>query len=165
MVFEWLGSRAAWRAAALVVLLVPAALAHADLRDPRAASDAPEWMLTSFATLRPRLKPTDLVLSLWTYDTAWYTGARATWPNPWGQHPDRRPIAMFRETDPALFVADLHAVGIDWVLMPSQVQNKEFNSANYPPSFARCVNQAVIAKQIGPAWNVGPLYLIKVPKP
>jgi hypothetical protein len=163
MIFERLRWNPTLRDLALLVFLVPAAIAHADFRSPRATTDLPEHLKQAFRQFKPLLHENDLVLSLWTYDTAYYTGARATWPNPWGQRPERRPIAMFAETDARRFVAELRERGIGFVLMPSEIADQPFNSANYPMSFVHCVNEAVSAGAMGPVWTTGKILLIKVP--
>jgi hypothetical protein len=161
MVFERLGERPVLRAAALAVLLVPGLLAHTLYENPRDESDLPDYLVNTFRDIRPLLHRDDLVLSLWTYDTAFYTGARATWPNMWGQR--RHPIAMFHETDPRKFVAELREQGIGYVLMSAEVAPREFNSANYPPSFVNCVNESLRSGALVTVWMSHEAMLIRVP--
>jgi len=163
MIFERLEGRPSLRDLLLIAFLIPAVMAQVQFQNPRSSSDLPEHLKSAFRQFKPMVKPDDLVLSLWTYDTAYYTGARATWPNPWGQRPERRPLAMFAETDPKRFVAELRERGITHVLMPATIPDQPFNSANYPMSFVRCVNEAVRSDGLGPVWTTGQMLLIQVP--
>jgi hypothetical protein len=163
VLFEHLQTRPGARALVLAACLIPALVAQADFQSPRTPVDLPERLKTAFRQFKPLVKPDDLVLSLWTYDTAYYLGARATWPNPWGEHPERRPIAMFHETDARRFVSELRALGIGYVMMPLAVRPQEFNSANYPSSFVNCIDAAIRSGALAPVWSSGEMLLIHVP--
>ena len=56
------------------------------------------------------------MLSLWTYDTAYYSQRPATWPIPWGQK--EHAFELFEERDPGRFLAKLDHYRIDYLLVP-----------------------------------------------
>ncbi len=165
VLFGHLEGRPTVRTALVMALLVPALAAEANFQNPRTPVDLPERLKTAFREFKPLVHPGDRVLSLWTYDTAYYMGVRATWPNPWGQRPEQRPIAMFHETDPNRFVAELRERGIRFVLMPLSVPDQPFNSANYPSSFVRCTDAAIRSGALAPVWSSGEMLLVHVPRP
>src|SRR5258706_7259002 len=51
----------------------------------RAGVELPPPLEAAYAAIRERTPPEARILSVWTYDTAYYTERRATWPIPWSQ--------------------------------------------------------------------------------
>ena len=156
IVSEALERRRLVRAGVSVVLLAAVALQLPSLQGQRSRFDLPPTQLQAFRAIAAHVPADGLILSLWTYDTAWYSGRRATWPNPWGQR--THPVEMFYETDPERFVAQLRRHGITHIILPIYYSDEPFNSANYPGSFFRCAGSLQIA------WRSELFALLKVPE-
>ena len=155
IVGEALERRRLVRAGVSVALLLAVAVRLPSLEGQRRLFDLPGTYLEAFRAIRPHVPEDGLVLSLWTYDTAWYSGRRATWPNPWGQR--THPVEMFYESDPDRFVTQLRRHGITHILVPIYHADEPFNSANYPPSFFQCAGRLPVA------WRSQFFALLKVP--
>jgi hypothetical protein len=68
-----------------VGLLAFAALTLAALPGLRARLDPPAALRPAYAAVAAYVPEGGTVLSLWTYDTFYWSGRAATWPVPWGQ--------------------------------------------------------------------------------
>jgi len=144
--------------AALIVVAVIALNRYGNLRGD---IDNPPYLARAFHEIGPHLAPNALVLSLWTYDTAYYTGRRATWPIPWGQKD--RPKEMFETGDPEWILAGLRAHRIDYVLTPVRTRDRDFNSANYPARFVTGLDSLCRAGRVQRVWSSNEICLIQVP--
>jgi len=118
-------------------LLVIAAVIVVRIGYLRAGVDLPPPLEAAYAAIRERTPPEAKILSVWTYDTAYYTHCKATWPIPWSQR--ERSFELFYERDPDRFLAMLRQYHIDFVLLPSIRPPPVFNGMNYPRSFMDCV--------------------------
>jgi hypothetical protein len=152
---------AARRVAALTLcgaLVVVASTVVFALPEVRATADAPEYLRDAFREIGPRLPERSTVLSLWTYDTFYYTRRAATWPIPWGQK--SHPVEMFYERDPDRFLAELDRHGIDYLLIPRELRSREFDSANYPASFMVLADSLVKRGDLRVTWASERLALV-----
>jgi hypothetical protein len=143
--------------AALVVLVIDA---RWGLPDFRTAADLPGDLRVTFARVAERTPPDARILSLWTYETAYYTGRAAVWPNPWGQR--EHPVAMFYDTDPSLLLRHLEEARIGYILVPMRGASPRFDSANYPASFMNCLGVLVRHDTTRLVWTSGVLGLVRV---
>ena len=155
IVSEALERRRLVRAGVSVALLLAVGVRLPTLEGQRRKLDLPVSDLQAFRAIGAHMPEDGLVLSLWTYETAWYSGRRATWPNPWGQ--GTHPVEMFYETDPDRFLMQLRRHGITHILLPSSYADIPFNSANYPRSFIQCTDPFPIV------WMSQSFALLKVP--
>lgn len=153
---EWRWAPAAV-SAAMAGLMLHAVITLPDHRGP---VDLPPNLRDSFPQVAANTPPDARILSLWTYDTFYYTRRAATWPNPWGQRV--RPSREFTETDPARFAAELREDGITHVLVPMVSPPGPWDSANYPDSFARLLAGAVARGEARLAWISNTLALVRV---
>jgi 4-amino-4-deoxy-L-arabinose transferase-like glycosyltransferase len=142
-------------------LMVVAVIALGRYGNLRGDVDNPPFLARAFHEIGPHLPPNALVLSLWTYDTAYYTGRRATWPIPWGQKD--RPKEMFETGDPERILAALRAHGVDYVLTPVRSKDRDFNSANYPARFVNGMDSLYRAGRVQRIWSSNEICLIQVP--
>jgi hypothetical protein len=109
----------------------------------------------------PKLVPQDkTILSLWTYDTFYYSRRNATWPIPWAQ--SVRPLEIFYEKDPDRFLKKLHQYSIDYMLAPHTASGAEFDSVNYPESFIHCLSSLIKKGKIKVIWQFEWLALFEV---
>ena len=98
-------------------------------------------------------------MSLWTYDTAYYTGRSATWPIPWGQPVSLTPI--FEERDPGRLLAELRRRRIDYLLVPTYIRPVAFDGANYPESLQNGLEALQGSGAIEVVWQSRELLLIR----
>ncbi len=149
---------AALAAAALVTVAAWTVFTPADHRDE---ADEPEFLVPAWDVIRAHVPADATVLSLWTYDTYYYTGRAATWPVPWGQR--RRPSGMFDASDPAATLAALRRSDVDFVLAPVASRDSTFDGANYPESFIRHARTLAAGGALRVAWSSRELVLLEVP--
>lgn len=143
------------------ILLVPAGLAVATLPDYRAKADPDLWLRSALSGIGPVVPEGKTILSLWTYDTFYYTKRPATWPVPWGQR--RRPLVLFYERDPARFRKELNDYGIDYLLVPTLIKPVAFDGTNYPESFQDCVDSLTQRGALEVAWESPEVLLVRNP--
>jgi hypothetical protein len=149
---------------ALGVALLASAAGVALLRENPRADDEPEApQREAYAAIAARVPAGGRVLSLWTYDTFYYSGRAATWPNPWGQRV--RPLAEFYERDPAKLLALFRRDSIDYVLAPLDAKPEPFDAGNYPASLLGGLQSLMRAGAITPVWNSSSLVLLKLGPP
>lgn len=160
IVSDALGSRAGARLAIEGALLVLALVGVVRIPDRRASVDEPAYLQRAFGEIAPRVPEGATILSLWTYDTFYYTRRPATWPNPWGA---TRITPIFEERDPDRFLAGLRQAHIDYMLVPRRIQPVAFNTANYPESFMNCVKELIGRRTVPVVWASDELMLLKVP--
>jgi hypothetical protein len=160
IVSDALGARAAMRLAIEGALLVLALAAVVRMADRRASVDEPAYLQRAFSEIPSRMPEGATILSLWTYDTFYYTRRPATWPNPWGA---ARLAPAFEERDPDRFLADLQGARIDFMLVPRRIRPVAFNTANYPESFMNGVEALVKRRTLAVAWASDELLLVKLP--
>jgi hypothetical protein len=132
----------------------------ANLPNYRESLDVPRGLKEAYEEI-PKFVPQDKsILSLWTYDTFYYTKRRATWPIPWGQ--SQRPLDIFYEKDPDQFLKKLHQYSIDYILTPHHASGIMFDSANYPESFIHCLSGLLKKEKLRLIWQSEWLALYKV---
>jgi hypothetical protein len=135
-----------------LALALYAGLVLIKLGDRRTPLDLTPALIDADAAIRERVPEGDMILSLWTYDTAYHSGRPATWPIPWSQK-DHSPAPLFRETDPARFLAELDRLDIHWILLRKDAGAPAFNGVNYPKSFVDCVLALANAGRIRVVWG------------
>jgi len=145
-----LGAWAAWDAwgrgrrrvrAVDVALLALVAAWLVVLPDLRSDFDIDPALESFDARIEAALPPSARVLSLWTYDTFWYSRRAATWPIPWGQR--THPVALLEARSPDRLETEMRADGIDALVVPYASEDERFNGANYPRAFVACVESLV----------------------
>ncbi len=159
-VHDLVRARPRWRLAieaALVALMIHTLWTMPDHRGP---ANLPAYLQTAFPHVAERTPADARILSLWTYDTAYYTGRAAAWPNPWGQR--EHATAMFYDTDPDLFLRHLEEARIDYILVPIGTGRPEFDSANYPMRFMNSLDALVQRDPTRVVWNSNVLALVRV---
>ena len=135
-----------------------AALAVARMRDYRSDLDVPAYLAEAYAAIRREVPEGGNVMSLWTYDTFYYSRRNATWPIPWGQRV--RFTELFRERDPARFLAILDRSGIDHILVPRWKPSEDWSGVNYPRSLIDCVDSLGSRRQLRKLWESEWLVLV-----
>jgi hypothetical protein len=141
-----------------IALFAAAALASARMPDYRAGLDVPPYLAEAYGAIRREVPEDGTVLSLWTYDTFYYSRRSATWPVPWGQRV--RYTGLFREDDPARFLAALETAGIGYMLVPRWKPSEEFDGVNYPRRFIACVESLGAGGRLRKLWESDVLLLV-----
>jgi len=147
----WIGARRRTAHAVGIVLLAGAALAIVRMPDYRAGLDVPPVLADAYTAIRREVPEDGTVLSLWTYDTFYYSRRNATWPIPWGQRV--RYTGLFHEKDPARFLATLETAGIGYLLVPRWKPGEEWDGVNYPRSFIDCVDSLGHSGRLRKLWE------------
>ena len=143
--------------AALLVLATVTVLRLPDIRKPFDVL----WYLPPAYAAASSIVPKDAtILSLFTYDTFYYTRRRATWPLAWG--PSARLAALFREKDPERFLAAARRNGIDYLLIDRFPGPEEFLGSNYNRSFGECVTALLREGKVRMAWISPDMALVAV---
>lgn len=146
--------------AALIVI----GIVHlARLPEYRRPLDLPGHLDEAYAAIRRTTAPDATILSLWTYDTFYYTGRPATWPIPWGQKV--RPIDLFSERDPDRFLSELERCRIDAMLIPLAPPPERFDAANYPRSLVTCASALLDDGRLSLLWSSRSLALVARSRP
>ncbi len=143
--------------AGLLVMLVFVATLP-DVREPLNA--APEE-LDAFAAVAREVPRGERVLSLLTYDTAYYSGRPATWPVAWGQ--TDRPIEMFTTPDCDSIAGAFARHHLHYLLLWRPAIADTFDGANYPAPFVRCMLDRVRDGRARLLWKSDVAALIAVP--
>lgn len=112
----------------------------------------------AYEAIATHVPPHGTVLSRSTYDTFYYARRNATWPIPWGGSADQ--LELFSERDPDRFLAALHRLGIDHLLVPRRTSVKRFNGANHPESLVDCVVALIERGQLKVLWGSDDLALV-----
>ncbi len=146
-----------------IVLLVIAAYCVATLQNYRPYLDAPPEMDLVMQAVREHVPEDATVLSLYTYDTYYYTKRAATWPIPWGQR--EHPVEMFLTADCDSVMLALRRHGIRYALVPNVPQGESFTGANYPRAFIDCMAQLSRSGRIVVRWNSNTTTLVEIPQP
>jgi len=155
--------RLRWVAAAVEATLLIAVFAFAaKLPNYRSAFDVPALLTEAYQAIRENTPEGSLVLSLWTYDTAYYSERPATWPIAWGQH--EPPYEPFVERDPKRLLAALERHRIDYVLMPHTQTHELFNGSNYNRSFIEGLNALLGDGRLVTIWRSSELALVGRPR-
>jgi hypothetical protein len=132
-------------------LLVWAAVFVAQMAGLRTGFDAAPADREAYRAIATHVPADGVVLSLRTYDTAYYSGRNATWPIPWGGTAGQ--IELFAERDPDRFLATLDRLGIAHLLVPRRTRARQFNGANHPESFVDCVATLVDRGRLAVVWG------------
>lgn len=132
-------------------LLAAAALTLNMLPGLRARLNPPEGLEPAYRAVAAHVPEGGTVLSLWTYDTFYWSSRAATWPIPWGQA--ARPIEPLLARDPRSLVEALDRHRIDAVLAPRQSSVESFDGSNYPRSFLLVLSGAVREGTLEVAWS------------
>jgi len=119
--------------------------------DYRQALNAPPEQLDPYRAVGQYVPAGETVLSLWTYDTFYYSRRDATWPIPWSKSAEE--IRLFDEPDPARFLATLDRLSIRYLVVPRSHQPVRFDGVNYTESFVACVIQLVRGGQLRVLWQ------------
>jgi hypothetical protein len=157
-----LASRATLAIVLEAAMLLTASVSVVTMPDVRGPIDLQPHLAEAFHRVVASTPPGSRVLSLWTYDTFYYTRRPATWPNPWGQRV--HPVALFQESDPSRFAEELHRYDIDYVLVPLHIRREAFNSANYPASFLNCVLALTRQGRMRIVWQSDRIALLQSPR-
>ena len=152
------GSRPLASRVAGIVLLACAALSVVRMPDYRAGLDVPPYLAEAYAAIRQDVPEGGTVLSLWTYDTFYYSRRSATWPIPWGQRV--RYTGLFHEKEPARFLAALDSARIGYLLVPLWKPSEAFDGDNYPRSFIACVDSLGQSGRLRKLWESEWLMLV-----
>src|SRR5262249_42031535 len=141
-----------------IFLLAGAALAAWRMPDHRATLDVKPYLTEAFDAIKSDVPDRGTVLSLWTYETFYYSRRSATWPVPWGQR--MRYTHLFDEAQPSRFLATLDSAGIGYLLVPRWKPSEGFDGVNYPRRFIDCVNSLGRSGQLRRLWGSEWLELI-----
>ena len=159
-----IGARRAIATTVSLALLAGASLAVARMPDYRSGLDVPPWLAEAYAAIRREVPDDGTVLSLWTYDTFYYSGRSATWPVAWGQRV--RYTSLFHKTSATRFLAQIDSAGIGYLLVPRWRPSEGFDGVNYPRRFIDCVDSLGHARQMKTLWASDWLMLVaRVPPP
>jgi 4-amino-4-deoxy-L-arabinose transferase-like glycosyltransferase len=109
--------------------------------DYRRALNSPREQQQLFRAVEQHVPAGERVLSLWTYDTFYYSRRDATWPIPWATSAEE--IRLFDEADPARFLATLDRLSIGYLVVPRTHQPARFDGVHYTEGFVDCVIQLV----------------------
>ena len=162
VVAEALSARRSLMVACDIAMLVVAAYFVATLQNYRVYLDAPAELDPVMQAVREHVPERATVLSLYTYDTLFYTGRAATWPIPWGQA--SHPVEMFLTADCDSALTALRYHRIQYALVPNVAQGEAFNGANYPRAFVECMAQLSRSGRILVRWTSNTTTLIEVPE-
>jgi len=158
-----IGARRRMAIAVWIVLFGAAGFAVVRMPDHRRDLDVPVFLAEAYAAIQSKVPEGETVLSLWTYDTFYYSRRNATWPIPWGQRVHF--TGLFRERDPARFLATLDSTGIDCMLVPRWEPSDEFDGVNYPKSFLDCADSLWARGRLRRLWQSDLLILLaRVPR-
>lgn len=156
-----LAHRPAMSAAIGVVLLATAA--GSPLPNYRALLDQSRAGEAAFRAVREHVPAGEAVLSLYTYDTFYYSRRAATWPIPWGQKDP--PVEMFLTSDCDSMLLALKRHRLRWILAPRDPQGETFNGANYPRAFVTCLAMLVAQRRVSVPWHSESAALVRVEEP
>ncbi|MGH2359286.1 MAG: hypothetical protein ACRDGM_01920, partial [bacterium] len=158
VVYESLRARPQIVAALEAGLLVLAAVTVMRLPDIRKPFDV-LWYLPPAYAATSQIVPRDAtILSLYTYDTFYYTRRKATWPLAWG--PSARHAVLFREQDPDRFLAEARRNGIDYLLIDRFPGPEEFLGSNYGRAFGDCDTELLREGKLRKAWMSPDMVLV-----
>lgn len=153
-----LGGRRRIGYALQAVLILWAAAFTTRMTGLRSGLDASPADREAYQAIAAHVPPGGTVLSRSTYDTFYYARRNATWPVPWGGSADQ--IELFSERDPDRFLAALHRLGIDHLLVPRRSAVQRFNGANHTQSLVDCVATLVARGQLEVLWGSADLALV-----
>ncbi len=162
-VAESLAARRGLVMACDIALLAIAAYFVATLQNYRVYLDAPPELDPVMQAVREHVPEQATVLSLYTYDTVYYSGRAATWPIPWGQ--PSHPVEMFLTADCDSALMALRRHHIRFAIVPNVPQGEAFNGANYPRAFVECMAQLSRSGRILVRWTSNTTTLIEIPQP
>ncbi|MEO5619032.1 MAG: hypothetical protein ABIS67_14785 [Candidatus Eisenbacteria bacterium] len=155
-----LDSRPSIRASISVALLLLAGLSLAPMTNQRKVLDLPAPLVDALEAVRLNVPEGETVLSLWTYDTYYYSHRPATWPIPWSQkHP---PVEMFLTGNCDSVMLALQQHQLRYLLVPRQADAARFTGVNYPRAFLLCVGNLVEQQRLEVLWSSPTLGLVKV---
>lgn len=153
-----LGARPRLRLAVLGAFALAVAIVLAARPDERRDGEPEPELWPAFAAIRANVPAGERVLSLWTYETAWYGGRPATWPVPWGQR--ARPVRLFLARDASTMLAAMDEERIGWLLVPTEADPGPWNSANYPAGFMARADTLLSRGALREAWSSDDLRLL-----
>jgi hypothetical protein len=138
--------------------------AFAMVRQPnfRPAMNPAPALMEGFRAVKQNVPAGSTVLSLWTYDTFYYSGRNATWPIPWSRSADQLPL--FESRDPERFLATLDRQSIDYLLVPRNAPPPQFNGGNYPRPFIDAMVHLLETGRLRIVWQSDGLALIARPR-
>ncbi len=155
---EALGGRRRVAYALQAVLILWAAAFTTRMTGLRSGFDPTPADREAYQAIAAHVPPGGIVLSRFTYDTFYYARRNATWPVPWGGSSDQ--IELFSERDPDRFLAALHRLGIDHLLVPRRSAVLRFNGTNHTGSLVDCVAALVARGQLRVLWGSADLALV-----
>ena len=117
----------------------------------RPQMNAPPVLMEAFRAVKQNVPAGSTVLSLWTYDTFYYSGRNATWPIPWSRSAEQLPL--FEGLDPDHFLATLDRESIDYLLVPRSPPPPQFNGGNYPRPFVDSMVRLLEAGRLRIVWQ------------
>jgi hypothetical protein len=153
---------------ALIVLVDMALLVTAvwfvnRMPNPRMRLDQPLDALEVYRAVREHVPEGEPVLSLYTYDTFYYTRRPATWPIPWGQK--EHPVEMFLTSNCDSVLLALNQHHVRWVLTTRTFVDVPFNGANFPGSFVQCMGALLEQRRVSVPWFSETTALVHVEGP
>jgi hypothetical protein len=146
-----------------VVLLLAAVGFVSGMPNPRLRLDQPLDALEVYRAVREQVPEGEQVLSLYTYDTFYYTRRPTTWPIPWGQK--QHPVEMFLTSNCDSVLAALRQHGVRWVLTTRTARDVPFNGANFPGTFVNCMGELYGQQRLTLAWYSPTTALMRVEGP
>jgi hypothetical protein len=139
-----------WRVAIEIALLVNGAVFVARMPNYRSLLDVPPEAVEAFQAVRDHVPADQTVLSLYTYDTYYYSGRPATWPIPWGQKDP--PVEMFLTSDCDSVYRALENHRLRYLLVSRDPQGETFDGTNYPRPFVECMAALAAQGRIAVLW-------------
>lgn len=146
-----------------VALLVTAGYFVASLQNYRLFLDEPRETDAVMQAVRDVVPAHETVLSLYTYDTFYYTRRPTTWPIAWGQK--THPVEMFLTADCDSVLMALRKYRIRYALVPTSPQGESFDGANYPRPFIDCMAELSQSGRVLVPWHSNTTALVEVPEP
>ena len=119
----------------------------------------PARLKKPYQFLAQNAQPEDVILSVWTYSTQFYTKCKATWPH--GVSPYAPPTELFYERDPEEFSRLLDRSNITYVLLDETRVRYRFNSVSYPTWFVENIEVLVQKGKMNILRRFGGVIIVK----
>jgi len=160
VVADTLAGRRAATVAIDLLLLALAATCVATMKDYRRLLDLPPDNDAVMAAVREHVPERESLLSLYTYDTYYYTQRSSTWPIPWGQK--EHPLEMFQTSDCDSVVGAFARHRLRYALVPTSASADTFDGANFPRPFVSCMAELLEQGRIAVLWHSPTTALVRI---